>query len=132
MTSSVRNLLWMLGEGASKALSNKMPRTVTISNDDWPIMNKVVSKRSAALSSIKMLMGLSEKSPFRAHCSEKPRSCVTLHFSGSPQPQRQLGITPATEPMLAHSNDSDGPCRPLVSHSALRDPGESQIDRQKD
>lgn len=58
-----------------------MPRTVTISNDNWPIMNKAVSKRSAALSSIKMLMELSEKSPFLALCSEKPQSCVTLSSS---------------------------------------------------
>ena len=57
------------GGGFKQAPSNKMPRSVTISNDNWSIMNKAFSKRTVALSSIKALMGLSKKSPFLACCS---------------------------------------------------------------
>lgn len=37
------------GGGLKQASSNKMPWSVTISNDNWSIMNKTFSKRTALL-----------------------------------------------------------------------------------
>lgn len=34
------------GGGFKQAPSNKMPQSVTISNDNWSIMNKAFSKRT--------------------------------------------------------------------------------------
>lgn len=71
------------GGGFRQAPSNKMPWSVTISNDNWSIMNKAFSKRTVALSSIKTLMRLSRSLHFlpAVLSTEKPHSCVTLPSS---------------------------------------------------
>lgn len=74
---------YLEGGWFKQAPSNKMPRSVTISNDNWSIMNKAFSKRTVALSPIKTLMRLSTSLHFlpAVLSSEKPHSYVTLPSS---------------------------------------------------
>lgn len=64
-------------------------------------MNQAVSKRFTALSSIKMLMGLSKKSPFLGHHSPKATIlCDSLQPLGSTHLQRQLRIILTTDELV--------------------------------